>query len=141
MIRRALAWWTKRLPCRRGRRGKRGISLLEAMIAMTIMGISATAILTAFSAALVSGKDAERYASAVLLAQTLNAQLRMGEFSPSEVMTGTSVDEFYAWSVTFQETDLLDLYRVTLNVSWKRGSGLSTISVDTLHYQELEDLL
>lgn len=125
----------------RGRRTSRGISLLEALLAVTIMGISLTAIMTTFTASLMSGREAELYAEAVLLLEMLDAELRMNEFSPYEMQMGTSTDGQYMWSVTFQSTDLLDLYAVTMEVTWRRGTRTRSVSLNTYHYQEAESVL
>ncbi len=137
---RAHAHFCLRLPWRKRRRRKGGVSLLEALIAMTIMVVSVTGILRAFSASLVTGADAEKFAHAVLVLQMLDSQLRMGEFYPLETNTGTTSDESYEWNVTFQSTDLTDLYRVDLTVTWRRGQSRRSITVSTYHYQETSTL-
>lgn len=117
------------------KRRKRGVSLLEAMIAMTVMAVSITGIMTAFSASLVSGADAERLSEAILVLEMLDAQLRMGEFSPLEQNSGLTQDEEFNWRVTFESTDQTDLYLVKLEIGWQRGQSKRSISATSLHYQ------
>lgn len=119
------------------RNSEKSVSLLEAMIATTIAAISITAILTSFSAAFVTGKDNEIYAEAVLLLETLESQLRMGELSPFDVNTGEFKDGEFVWTVAFQSTDLENLYLVDLSIEWERGHGKRSIKITTYHYQEV----
>lgn len=118
------------------RRKNKGFSLVEAILAMTILGIATAGILTSFSAAMIAGKLAEDYATADTLAGMLQAQVRADLLDPQTMNTGSFTDyPDYSWQVNYTTTTMDYLYQVEILVTWQRGQKEHTLRQMTLHYQ------
>lgn len=113
-----------------------GFSLVEAILAMTILGIATAGILTSFSAAMIAGKLAEDYATADTLAGMLKAQVRTDLLDPLMPNSGTFTNyPGFAWQVKYTLTSMDYLYQVEIIVTWQRGQKQHTLRQQTLHYQ------
>lgn len=105
-----------------------GFSLLEILVAFSILAIALGILLNIFSSGVQTAVIAEEYSSAVQIAESLKA--RAGVESPLQGGQANGIiDDKYRWQVTiapFQLTmDNLDtnaipasLFMVTVNVSW-----------------------
>ncbi len=119
---------------------KHGFSLVEAILAMTILGIAAAGILTSFSSAMIAGKLAEDYAAADSVARTIKAQVRADMLDPFMNYSDTSSSyPDFSYQVSFTSTTTTDLYRVEITVTWQRGQRQHTVNQVTYHYQPLEE--
>jgi prepilin-type N-terminal cleavage/methylation domain-containing protein len=117
-------------------RNHKGFSLVEAILAMTILGIATAGILTSFSASLIAGKLAEDYATADTLAGMLKAQVRADLLDPLTANTGSFTnDPDFTWQVNYTTTTMDFLYQVEIIVSWQRGQKQHVLRQQTLHYQ------
>ena len=116
-----------------------GFTLVEAILAMTIMAIAVSGVLSTFSSALLVTKAAEDYSKAAILMNELKAQVRSNMLSPMDINEGTSVlFPKLQWSVNYQETEILNLYQVDLQVQWQQGNQTYTMQNQTYHYVELQ---
>jgi len=108
---------------------------VEALLAMTILGVAVTSILTTFSASLVASKISQDYALASTLMDELRAELRTDMFLPTDVNQGnfTSYPEFQ-WKVDYYYTEIDKLYQVQLTVAWMRAGQEHTLQYYTYHY-------
>ncbi len=113
---------------------KASFSLVEALLAMTILGIAISGILTTFSAALVAGRVSEDYATVASLMNELRTQVRTNMLSPDQVNEGqfASHPEF-SWRVTYFYTDIENLYQVQYAVYWTRGRRDYQVVYDSFH--------
>ncbi len=105
-----------------------GFSLLEILVAFSILAIALGILLNIFSSGVQTAVIAEEYSSAVQIAESLKA--RAGVESPLQAGQANGIiHDKYRWQVTiapFQLTmDNLDtnaipasLFMVTVNVSW-----------------------
>lgn len=118
---------------------KNGFSLVEAILAMTILGIATTGILTSFSAALIAGKLAEDYAIADSLSGMLQAQVRADMFNPLTPNMGTFTSyPGFSWQVSYTLSSVESLYQVEIIVTWQRGSRQHMVRQYTFHYQPID---
>ncbi len=116
-------------------RGNTAFSLVEALLAMTILGIAVTSILTTFSASIMTGKLSEDYSIAASLIGELHGYVRTNQFSPYETNEGEFTTQAgFRWTVTYLYTDMTDLYQVEMKVMWKRGSREHELKHITYHY-------
>ncbi|MEW6236743.1 MAG: type II secretion system protein [Candidatus Omnitrophota bacterium] len=115
--------------------GQASFSLVEALLAMTILGIAVTSILTTFSASLVASRISQDYALAATLMDELRAELRTDMFLPTDVNQGnfTSYPEF-AWKVDYYYTEIDKLYQVRLTIAWIRANQEQSLLYYTYHY-------
>ncbi|HOJ61229.1 MAG TPA: type II secretion system protein [bacterium] len=119
-------------------RRTRSFSLVEALLAMTILGISVTSLMTTFSSALLVGKLSEEYSIAASLMGELHTQLRANLLSPLDINEGTfTLHPRFAWQVNYLYTDLPNLYEVELVILWTRGNRQQALRHRTYHYYEI----
>ncbi|MFH1741365.1 MAG: prepilin-type N-terminal cleavage/methylation domain-containing protein [bacterium] len=128
------SWVGPRIP-RRRRDRKKGFTLVEAILAMSILAISVTGILGSFTGALVGGSVAEDYAKASIRIQQVMAQIRAGAITPYDINQGTfSGDNKFRWSVSFTEVDIDYLYEVEVKILWTRAHRERELKLTTYQY-------
>ncbi|HPA44934.1 MAG TPA: prepilin-type N-terminal cleavage/methylation domain-containing protein [bacterium] len=120
-----------------GKRRRSGFTLVEAILAMSIMAIAVVGIMGAFSGALMSGSMAEDYTLASMRAQLVMAQVRAGGITPYDVNQGTfSEDTKFQWSVNFTESEAENLYEVEVTIAWIRSGRKREFKVTTYQYSD-----
>lgn len=120
---------------RNKRKTQDAFSLVEAILATTILGIAVTGILTTFSSALVAIKVAEDYSKASTMMNELRAHVRTDLLSPAETNEGTfTLHDRFQWNVEYMESQITNLYQVKLTVSWTQGSRNYSLVNNTYHY-------
>lgn len=121
---------------------QQGFSLLEILIAFSILAFSLTILLNIFSSGLRRAIVSEEYQQAVIIAQSKLAAAGVEE----ELVNGTQegdVEEKYFWQVQAQSFDLdamgLDMdkqnvmpYQVTVVVEWLAGKNNRQLELTTI---------
>ena len=135
----------------RGRR-QSGFSLLEILVAFSILALSLGVLLNIFSTAMRGvGLGAEYSKAASLLDARLAAlgseiPVETGSLSGSE---GDREGQEYRWQITlspfgeideFQALGELELFQVDVEVTWEAGGGERRIAVSTLRLASGEGL-
>ncbi|HLY62726.1 MAG TPA: type II secretion system protein [Terriglobia bacterium] len=118
-----------------------GVSLLEVLIAISILGISFTAIFSGLSGALRTVDRIDHYAQVTeFAANKLNELAIDSRSEPGQVLSGTS-DSGLSWRA---RTELVDerpgvsadhpvqLVRVEIQVSWETSKGSQSYALQTL---------
>jgi type II secretion system protein I len=112
------------------RNGRRGFTLLEAAVAMTIVGLVAAAALGAFGAELRAAARAQEALPAAALAEERLARLdlidvRQFTALPESLATGRFDAPFsgYEWRASLAPVaNEMSLYEMTVVVQWSSGS-------------------
>jgi type II secretion system protein I len=107
-------------------RDERGFTLLEALVALTIVGMASITVLGAFSTEVRTADRAIRSAEAAAVAQERLAHVRVAQrevfrLLPDSLRRGT--DGEYAWSVSAERSRSIEgLVDVEVQVSWDAGA-------------------
>ena len=122
------------------KRSCRGFSLLEVLVAFTILAMLLAALFQVFSAGLHAARSGDRYTRATVIAQSQIAAL--GVESPlQEGITSGTTDDDYHWRVTVRvyadeqlpETGLtLQPLAVDVEVFWEEGGAPRTVTLTSM---------
>ena len=118
---------------------QRGFTLLEILVALTLMGIVLTTVIELLSSALNTAAVAKETAQAALLGRRLMEDLlgQQETFENEDWPGGGRVDDVYSWRVTItpyegleledEEAFPLNVFSCDLRVEWQ--SGIHTRSI------------
>lgn len=123
-----------------------GFSLLEVLVAFTILALVLGAVFQVVVSGLRAAGAGEEYTRAALLAQSKLAELSVRERAPDGVEEGTFDDKF-SWRATFapylferEPAGSLDIDRlavrpltVTVEVFWQEAPSQRSVRLTTLH--------
>lgn len=125
----------------RNRHSQAGVSLLEILIAVSLLGISFTAIFSSLSAALRAAGRLDQYRRAVDCASNkLNELVLEPNLEPGQVVSGVS-DSGLRWRAKSEFVDSrpgsapdkpLQLVRIVVEVSWATRTGTQNFALQTL---------
>jgi general secretion pathway protein I len=110
---------------------QRGFSLLEILVAFSILSIMLGILLNIFSSGVRIAHVTGNYATAVQIAESLMAKVNF-EIALQESQQQGIIDDLYQWQVTIEdyipdveewepESNPVQLYKVLVNVSWQTG--------------------
>lgn len=102
-------------------RRRRGLTLLEVIVAMTVLSIGIVSVVGAVAACLRSTDASAAYSRAALLAEQVTAELARNETLEPGTHTGTfeEQDLHYTWSAQIASADDEGLYPVQVTVNWE----------------------
>ena len=118
-----------------------GFTLIEVVVAFSIMALSMAVLLNLFAAGLRATRMSADYSEAVTLAESKLAEY--GTVNPVEVgMTSGRCDERYRWQTLIAPEETADeeygpdlqvrLMRIQVEISWDSMLGERTVSLSTL---------
>jgi len=116
-----------------------GFTLLETLVALSVLAISLGITYQAFSSALKGSGLAEDYAQASMYADSHLAEVGIRVNTYSRITEGAYNDR-YRWKLEIipldqsssrSLTEKVKRYKVTLNVYWRSGIGQRSISATT----------
>lgn len=121
---------------------ERGFSLLEILVAFSILSLALGVLLNLFGGGIKLARVADDTARATELAESKLAQVGIVE-PLSEGQTAGSFDERFRWFVRVQpyalaneeidpETLPVHLYMVTVRIEWNDGSRIRSVNLATL---------
>lgn len=116
---------SRTLALRRSRsRNRRGLSLLEVILAITILGLSAIAIGQLIGLGTRSASAARTYATAHLLCETKVAEIRAGVL-PLDAVSKAEIAESPEWvySVTKEYSDINGILIIEVKVEQAQQTG------------------
>ncbi|MBW2644846.1 MAG: type II secretion system minor pseudopilin GspI [Deltaproteobacteria bacterium] len=98
-----------------------GFTLLEVMVAMAILAIALVAVFRSQAQSISIANEARLATTASFLAQSKMAEI---ESMGVEGTDGDFGEDFsnYRWEVSTSDTELKDLTKVKLIVTWKKGN-------------------
>ena len=122
------------------KRSCRGFSLLEVLVAFTILAMLLAALFQVFSAGLRAAHSGDRYTRATVIAQSQLAALGIERALQVGVTSGTAGDEYH-WRVTVRaynddqlpETGLvLQPLAIDVEVFWEEGGAPRTVTLTSM---------
>lgn len=108
---------------------------MEMVVATIVLAVGGVAAMMAISSCIRAIGDAESYSRAAMLAEMRLAEI---EAQPETVTSGEQQGDFgtdypgYSWTQTVEPTDLSDVMRVTVTVTWPMGARLGQASFTTM---------
>lgn len=117
------------------RRRAAGFTLVEMVVATIVLAVGGVAAMMAISACVRTVGDAESYSRAAMLAEMRLAEL---EARPDAVSSGEQQGDFgeeypgYSWIQTVEPTDMPEVVRVTVTVTWPMGFRRGQASFTTM---------
>ncbi len=109
---------------RRSRRRCAGFTLVEMVVAAILLFVGGVAAMMCISSSLRITGVAEAHAKSAILAERRLAEL---ETQPDLVTAGDQQGDFgdeypgFQWTQTVEPTDIADVSRVTLTITWPNG--------------------
>jgi Tfp pilus assembly protein PilV len=106
------------------RRRHAGFTLVEMVVATILLFVGGVAAMMCISSALRITSAAEAHSRAAILAERRLAEL---ETQPDLITSGDQQGDFgdqypgYQWTQTVEPTDLADVSRITLVITWPNG--------------------
>ncbi|KJU85937.1 general secretion pathway protein H [Candidatus Magnetobacterium bavaricum] len=118
---------------------KEGFTLIEIMVAMTIVAVGITAIVQLFSGSLRLVSASEGYTKAVIMAQSrIRSVITDGNLREEEYTE--RVDGVYMYHVAIRQLDTdrteplqFDLYAIKVSVKWQSASNEKSYTLNTLY--------
>jgi len=113
-----------------------GFTLIELMVAITILGLGLTVVLEVISAGTALGHDVHKNTEAILLAEWKINQIEIEGFPALGQREGTFEDphEGYAWVSDVTSTDDDNLRELRVSVKWREGLLEKEIEMATRLY-------
>lgn len=115
----------------------RGFSLLEVLVAFTILAMVLGALFHLFSTGMLAAQKSDRYSRATVIAQSKLDELGV-EYALSEGVTSGTTDDDFHWRITVNAytddqlpaTDLpLRPLSVNVDVFWEEGGNSRTFTL------------
>ncbi len=119
---------------------KQGFTLIEVLVAMSILAISLVVIMQLFSGGLKSSVVSDKYTRAIFYARERMDEIRLAEDLTEGVIQGEYEDGFRWRAESLRldipgasETDLpIRAFNITVDVSWNQGEKEKKYTVSTI---------
>lgn len=109
-------------------------SLFEVLLGLTIFSVALVGTMQAITIQIRAEQQAEDVTRATILAQNVLEEVRQaGEFEDEDSDSGDfdGPDAAFKWTYRMEETEVQDLYRVTVTVSWQDGLAMKDYGTET----------
>jgi general secretion pathway protein I len=118
-----------------------GFTLIEVLIAMVMVVVGMVLLSQAFSAGLRAVSVADRSSQAQLLAEQKISELEVLSFSSLQTDSGDFGDDYpdYTWQTEVSSTDLDNMKKVILTVSWTHENTARSIVITRYFTDHGED--
>ena len=120
-------------------RAQTGFSLLEVLVAFSILALSLGVLLQVFASGSRSAAASERYSTALMIAESKMAEA--GRIDRDQIEGSGEFADIYRWEVTaepfqdevFDDTlSRMEAYAVTVRVSWQEGGRRPAVTLSGL---------
>jgi len=120
------------------RQGQSGFTLLEVMIALSILAVTFVVLLGLRNRDILQHHEARILTRATLLAQQKISEVEMGGFPALGISSGTfpAPDETFDWTETVSTTLFDFAHEVRLDISWKEGEHRNSMALITFVMDE-----
>ena len=125
---------------------REGFTLIETLVAMTVLAVSLTVIFQLFSGGLRAAGLSEDYTRAIFHAREKMEEILLAEGLADGVVEG-EINEMYGWSARIEHNlpdpenevgpPALDTFKITVNVAWKDGIREKHFEISTLKIAKL----
>ena len=121
---------------------EKGFTLLEIMVALSLIGIVLVVVLQLFSANLRSLSSSESYVNAAAHAEAIIRNILEDEEFPNTTLSGTTEDGYRYEATIAKEYEErvqalnVDLYQVKVIIHWSDGLRERSLSLQTLKLTE-----
>jgi len=124
-------------------KNEQGFSLLEVVVALTILAGGFLTVLNLFSGGVLSVDFSGQYLKGVTLANSKINELEMLNFQPGEYSGNFKNEESYRWEASIAPHDSplndpeaqIQLQKVLLKVSWEDRGQTRNVELATLHLE------
>jgi len=118
----------------RSSRRRGGFTLIEMMVAMTILGLGLTVVLEVISGGTALSHNVHRTSEAVLLANWKINQIQIEGFPPIGVREGAFEEPYheYSWETDVRPTDDDNLRELHVQIRWRKGLVEKDIEMSTM---------
>ncbi len=117
---------------------KNGFSLLEVMVALSILGIALTVVIQLFSGGLRQARNSRDYTRAVIYAKQVMEEVAMQETLEEKVEQGDLADG-YRWQVAISPREIsteekfpVELYLLKVCIFFQQGEKEKKVVLSTL---------
>ena len=126
---------------------QKGFSLLEILVAFSILALSLGVLLNIFSTGLRSAIISDEYIHAVTIAESLLSKAGIESTLEPGESHGIEEDK-YSWNILIEPyvDEVIDLekggitpYRITVTVDWKEAQEERSIELNTLRLEKKSD--
>lgn len=124
---------------------QQGFSLLETLVAFSILALSIGALIAVFSTGLRNTSITRNYNYALVLAESKLAEASMAPLSGAGAESGTDVSGYH-WRIEISEmpspdsTDTgiagLNMYRISVSVSWENAKNQRRVELQSLRFSD-----
>lgn len=114
-----------------------GFSLLEVVCALVLFTTGLSVIFAGYAVSVNAVRDSEAYTRARFFAEQKLAEIRAGGLVPGGYTTGGFPDSGnYRWNLTYQNTEVADLYLAEIEIYWfeNQKEKRRSMTVETLQY-------
>ncbi len=131
-----------------------GFSLLEVIVALSIMAVGFATVMQLFSGSIKSIDLSDEYLKAVALANHKMDELELDDFLTEELTGEFESEPNYSWTLDLEpygdtlndDEENIQLAKVTLNVLWnsrgrERNIEIVTVRTDGFSYTPLDSLI
>ncbi|MBU1044170.1 MAG: prepilin-type N-terminal cleavage/methylation domain-containing protein [Candidatus Omnitrophica bacterium] len=115
------------------KRNKKGFTLLEVMLALSIISISLVVIINSFSQAIAVKSAVSNYTKAMFLSQKKLFEININNLSTVEKQ-GKFIQPFeqFNWQINSDSTNFSELAKVDLTIEWNQQGKSKNIQVSAI---------
>jgi len=120
------------------RSGQKGFTLLEVVVALSILAVTFVVLLGLRNRDILQHQEARSMTQATLLAQKKISEVEMGDFPSLGVVAGDfpEPDERFNWTQTVSTTPFDFARQVDIVVAWREGERQESVLLTTFVVDE-----
>ena len=121
------------------KKNNNGFTLIEVLLALVITVMAVTIVAQGFTQGARAGVVAQKITKAALIAEQLMTDVELGELAYNRSDEGEwSDDPLYRWELETDQSEIVDVYQVTIKVLWDDRNREETFTLVRLFYKPEE---